>query len=349
MDSMKNVVFVWLVFIFTSCTWGDKYQNVETFSLDDFKEVRKLEAKTVTFDSLIMNPTALRVYDSILITVNYHCEKMLHIFNLNTKKQVNQCLLKGQGPNEMLQPSFIGNDKNRVLLYDGATFKVMEYELTDLLQNASPVPCRQAQLQQPVFICANQIGTQILGCSHQPDYQIYKYGLNGALQDKSIPYPTSSISYSDVEKVDAYYMQFTTNGKDKLALCYCMTDLIEIYGLDGTLIKRLQGPDHFFAYFKEVHHGKVVTSSPDRDRLRDAYFSPHNTGDSFWVLYNGMKPMDKSYSFLCKELFDFSWDGKPLTRYLLSEGIFAFDVDVKHRKIYGISSSPEYHIVEYDY
>jgi len=346
---MKSIYLLALVFILSSCTFGDKYQNVETFSLDDFKVVRELEGKMLEFDSLIMHPTELRVFDSLLITVNYDCEKMLHIFNLNTRKQVNQCLLRGQGPNEMLQPRFVGNDKSKVLLFDVATSKVMEYEITDLLKNSSSVPCRQAQLQNKIFICANQIGTQFLGCSHQPDYQIYTFGLDGALHDKLIPYPASSISYSDVEKVDAYYMRFTTNEKDKLALCYCMTDLIEIYGLDGTLIKRLQGPDYFFTYFKEVHNGEVVTSSPDTNRLRDAYFSPCNIGDSFLVLYNGNKPMDKSYSYLCKELFGFSWDGIPQTRYLLSDAIFAFDVDVKHHKIYGISDSPEYHIVEYNY
>lgn len=346
---MKNVYSLVLVLIMASCTFGDKYKNVETFSLDDFKEVRELEGNTLEFDSLIMRPSELRVFDSLLVTVNYGSEYMLHVFNLNTRKQVNQCLLKGQGPNEMLQPRFVGNDKNKVLLLDMATSKVMEYEITDLLTSSSPVPCRQAQLQDKIFICANQIGTQLLGCSHQPDNQIYAFGLDGALQDKLIPYPASNISYSDVEKVDAYYMRFIVNDKDKLALCYSMTDLIEVYGLDGTLIKRLQGPDHFFTYFKEVHDGEVVTSSPDTERLRDAYFSPCNIGDSFLVLYNGGKPTDESYSYLCKELFDFSWDGKPQTRYLLNDGIFTFDVDAKHHKIYGISTSPEYHIVEYQY
>ncbi len=346
---MKVVCFLVLVFTLVSCKFSDKYQDVETFSLDDFKEVRELAGKTLEFDSLVMHPSDLRVFDSLLITVNYDCEKMLHVFNLKTCKQVNQCLLKGQGPNEMLQPRFIGNDKSKVLLFDVATSKVLEYEITDLLTGFSPVPVRRTQLESKIFICANQIGTQLLGCSHQPDYQLYTFGLDGALRDKSIPYPASSISYSDVEKVDAYYMRFTTNEKDKLALCYCMTDLIEIYGLDGTLIKRLQGPDHFFAYFKEIHNGEVVTSSPDTEKLRDAYFSPCNIGDSFLVLYNGNRPMDKSYSYLCKELFDFSWNGIPQTRYLLSEGIFAFDVDIKRHKIYGISDSPEYHIVEYNY
>lgn len=205
---MKSIYLLALVFILSSCTFGDKYKNVETFSIDNFKVVRELEGKTLEFDSLIMHPTELRVFDSLLITVNYDCEKMLHIFNLNTRKQVNQCLLKGQGPNEMLQPRFIGNDKSKVSLFDVATSKVMEYEITDLLKNSSPIPCRQAQLQNKIFICANQIGTQFLGCSHQPDNQIYTFGLDGALHDKLIPYPASSISYSDVEKVDAYYMRF---------------------------------------------------------------------------------------------------------------------------------------------
>lgn len=346
---MKSIYFLALIFILTSCSFNDRYQNVETFCFEDFKQVKELKGKTLEFDSLIMHPSEIRVFDSLLITVNYDCDKMLHIFDLNKRKQLNQCLLKGQGPNEMLQPRFIGNDKKKILLFDVATSKVLEYELTDILNSSSPAPRRKAQLQQRIFICANQLGSQLLGCSHQPDFQIYTFGWDGSLQDKLIPYPASSISYSDVEKVDAYYMRFTTNKKDKLALCYCMTDLIEIYEQNGTLIKRLQGPDHFFSYFKEVHRGKVVTSSPDAERLRDAYFSPCNMGDSFGVLYNGGKPMDKSYSFLCKELFSFSWNGVPQTRYLLSEGIFAWDVDTKHRKIYGISNSPEYHIVEYHY
>ena len=346
---MKNIYLIVLAFMLTACTFGDKYQHADTFSLDDFKEVKELEGKTLEFDSLIMQPSELRVFDSLLITITYNCEKRLHIFDLKTRKQINQCLLKGQGPHEMLQPHFIGNDKSKVVLFDAATSKVLEYELTDLLKSSSPVPSRQTQLQQKIFICANQLGSKLLGCSHQPDHQIYTFDWNGILQNKSIPYPTSSISYSDVEKVDAYYMRFTTNEKDKLALCYCMTDLIEIYRQNGTLIKRLQGPDHFFTYFKEVHRGKVVTSSPDTERLRDAYFSPGNMGDSFGVLYNGNKPMDKSYSFLCKELFSFSWEGVPQTRYLLSEGIFVWDIDTKHCKIYGISNSPEYHIVEYHY
>lgn len=57
----------------------------------------------------------------------------------------------------------------------------------------------------------------------------------------------------------------------------------------------------------------------------------------------------------CKEvelpdrIFVFDWNGIPQKIYTLDQGIINFAVDKVQKKIYGISSSPEFHVVEFSY
>ena len=44
---------------------------------------------------------------------------------------------------------------------------------------------------------------------------------------------------NDEDRADAYYMGFTSNYNDRLALCYYMTDLLEIYDIEGKNITKL--------------------------------------------------------------------------------------------------------------
>ena len=94
----------------------------------------------------------------------------------------------------------------------------------------------------------------------------------------------------------------------------------------------MQGPENF-----------------DYDLGKDAFFSPKNAGDSFFVLYNGRNRNEKDHNSSCTKLLSFSWDGTPECVYTLDDPIFTYCVDAKHRKIYGVSTTPEYHIVEYSY
>ena len=86
-----------------------------------------------------------------------------------------------------------------------------------------------------------------------------------------------------------------------------------------------------------------------KEKSRDAYFAPQNAGDRFLVLYNGGYVTEEDHSSSCKKLMSFSWNAEPLNLYLLDDPIFSFCVDESKRKIYGVSVTPEYHIVEYSY
>lgn len=164
-----------------------------------------------------------------------------------------------------------------------------------------------------------------------------------------IGYPPLTLEFTNIEKRDAYYMNFTTNQSDRIIICYYMTDLIEVYNEKVNLIKRIHGPDQFFSHFKEYSEGEISSSISVKSLNRDAYFSPESAGDGFMVLYNGGYIDDPNHSVFCDKLFSFNWDGEPNVIYNLDDPIFTFSVDSDNKKIYGISETPEFHIVEYSY
>ena len=72
-------------------------------------------------------------------------------------------------------------------------------------------------------------------------------------------------------------------------------------------------------------------------------------GDELWVLYNGKFVNKPGHNLLAKDILVFSWEGAPLRHYILNGGVSRIAVNPEKRKTYGISSDPEYHIVEYSY
>lgn len=351
---MKNnylLLFVFFLLVATaSCSLKDHYEQATSYSYQDFKEEKSLKGKTLEFDSLIMAPRDIRVYDSLLVVIDYSENKLFHVYNLNTHKKIGSHVMRGNGPQDMLRPKFIRNDGQEIIAYDATSSKVCWYELSSFLSEDLVKAKKLVKTKEPLFVDAALLENKILSCSYlSPDSQLSVFDNDGEKETDIIGYPTSTISYSEAEKRDGYYMNFTSNGEDRIAVFYSMTDLFEIYGKDGTLLNRMHGPDFFFPHFKEHRSGDVVTSAPDDDLTRDAFFCPQFADESLYVLYDGDFLNNPDNDASCPSLFEFSWDGKPLTRYMLDDPLVSFCVDVKNRKFYGISRIPEYHIVEYNF
>ena len=345
-----NLLLLAFVALLASCNTNKaKYENATSFTYTDFKNQKDLKATTLEFDSLIMRAVDLVAFDSLLITIEMGKENIFHVYNMKTKKHINQSVKRGQGPEDMIYPEFMNSDANCLRVFDLQTSTVYEYDVQDFMTNPTPSPTKRTKLENQVFTMAEQVDDKIFGNAYYGvDEQLYVFDLNGKKIGTIIDYPPSSIPHTEMEKVDAYYKKFTSNGKDKLAFCYYMTDLIEIYNLDGTLQKRIHGPEQFFTHFKEYQDGRIG-ASPVKDLNRDAFMCPKNAGDEFFVLYNGGFIDEPDHSSSSKQLFSFSWDGTPQTIYTLDDPIYHFSVDSENKKIYGISITPEYHVVEYSY
>lgn len=336
--------------LFVSC--GDKaasvYQNETRIEWEDF-ESQELTGREIEFDEPVMQPNQLIVMDTLLITINRKTEKLIHSFNLNTKKKIGEQITMGEGPDEMISPSFISG-QDSVRLYDMVTSTVCTYGIGEFVSAPSLVPSQRYKLSEADFFSELVIlKDKLAGVSYRPDAPCYMFNAAGQKMGVVGSYPEGPAVYTDMERVDAYRAIPASNGTDRFAVCHFFTDLIDIYSDSGKLVKRLYGPEHFFTRFTEFNDGVRMGSRPNPDYYRDAFYSPVGVGDELWVLYNGKFVNKPGYNLLAKDILVFSWEGTPLRHYILSGGVSRIAVDSHKRRIYGISSDPEYHIVEFSY
>ena len=346
---MKYYILGMLLFL-CSCVSHDKYENAKSFSFEDFPVQKELVGNVLEFDSLIMRPRDIFVSDSVLVVIEMGMDKLFHLYNLNSKKYMTSHIIRGNGPDDMLSPRFVKGKNNVIGVCDMNTSKVYEYGLTDFVNAMKPVPLHNAKLEAAPFVGVIEIDNKYVSSTYGENGKQYCiFDKDGKKINQIVDYPSSNISYTDAEKRDAYYANIVGNGRDRIAVCYSMTDLIEIYSVDGELLHRIHGPEQFFARFKEVRDGDVITSTPEKNVNRDAYFSPCSDGERLFVLYDGDYVDSPDNDRSCSYLMVFSWDGKPEAQYRLNDPIIAFTIDGVHKKIYGIGMIPEFHIVEYSF
>ena len=344
-----NILLASLFILLNSCSSDQSnYPDARSFTLDDFTATVQLKGTTLELNDMVMKPTDILAHDSLLITIEYRGDKLFHIYNLKEQKQVNECIVMGQGPNDMLQPEFMHCNGDSIKIVDLATSTIYAYKIKDFVTEPYPEPIYRIKLQKQIFLTAQQADDNIIGYSYGTKDRLSKFDLTGKEIETFINYPVSSISYSDMEKMDAFYMKFITNGRNKIVLCHYMTDLIEIYDTNGALQKRMHGPEQFLAHFKQLQEGPMG-STPVKGMNRDAFMCPRDAGNEFFVLYNGGYIDEPGHTTSCNRLFSFSWDGVPQKIFNLDDPVFSFTADTKNKKIYGISETPEFHIVEYSY
>lgn len=351
MNIYKKVQFIFLLSgLFVSCSPEKKdFADASLVGYVDFENVIDLKAEAVDMDSFIWAPIQLQVYDTILAVMNSKTDKLVHLFDLKSKKKIAEHISVGQGPWEMLVPRFVENDKSSVQISDLMTSVVSKYAFCDFVKQEEPISIERVTLEKRPFGEIRLLDKNFIGPARKSSCLLYKYNEHGEFVDSIGHYPEVSWETTDAEKNDMYAFSFATNLHDKIAICYNWTDLIDIYGSNGKLCNRIHGPKFFVSHFKEFNDGKVTSTSAVKNQTRDAFFCPVNVGDEFWVLFSGKSESEENYSILANQILVYGWDGTPRKVLNLDKGIFAFTVDKKNKKIYGISDEPDFHIVGFSY
>ena len=325
----RNKILIVLTFCLASCSFPDESEDKVYFSWKDFQNEVNLKGKTLIFDDDVMMPFSIQVFDSILVTLEPTNDKVCQLFNIKTGKKIGDRIRRGEGPNEMIMPMFVSNGKG-VQFIDMASATVYQYDLNHFLSEDSPNPLSKLKLSESVDSEMQMLGDYYVGYQYFKEDLLFLFDKEGQKNKSFAGFPDGKKTFPNERRSDIYQMGYVSNGKDRVAIAYYMTDIIEIFDEEGKLIRHLQGPENF-----EYEMGK------------DAFFSPKNAGDSFLVLYNGRSRVEKDHNSSCSKLLSFSWDGTPECVYTLDEPIFTYFVDVDKHKIYGVSTNPEYHIVEY--
>ena len=348
----KRHAFIILIIINTiiSCTNNDSYKDADSFSYSDFGNSISLHGTIIEFDDILMKPVDIRVSDSLLIMKNRGPEYHFHIFSFHDYKKKGELISFGNGPNEMIEPTILFSDDSFIWVLDHEKRSVSKCSFNILSDTSYVNILQKTELKEYIDKAAVLKDGGIISVALNPQMKRFSiFDNTGQIINNVGEYPECSLNFKMHEQFEAFFCDFTIDyKKQRIFMSYKQTDLIEISNLEGQLIKRMHGPDHFFPIVKQEQNGDYIKVRSQPGKTKDAYFIPRNAGDEVFVLYSG-EVYERGKSELINTIFVFDWNGIPKRKYELDNPIYSFDVDQKNRVIYALSDSPEYHAIKYHY
>jgi hypothetical protein len=347
----KLTVFLFFSILLISCDKKQNYQNAEYFTLNDFQENREIKSTLVELDS-IYRPLNICCYDSLLIISDEGSDCLLHIYNRSTGHKLKEFLEWGNGPDEMQHISGLQIIGDSLFVYDQNQTKYMLFSLQTIMMQEKVQPDRNKIIKGSSCTKLLSLPDGIIVANNlDPKAKAFSvYNSNSEFLYTKGEFPENSHEYhSDFAAKLAFEYEINSHpSAQKVAVCYKLTDLIEIYDFSLNLLKRIQGPDYFFPIIKEEEKGNFISAGGTIGISIEAYGTPIVTEKEIWALYSGKIMGSKEHGYLKDKLFVFDWNGNPLRTYQLDVPIFRFDIDPVENKIYAITDIPEFHIVKFD-
>ena len=326
-----------MIFVFTVLLVGCDKKNVQlndiTESFKSFQETDSLHFIPIT-DEIIGEPMKmLYIKEHLLLRINASPgDSFLVNYSLKDNKIVSKAMKRGNGPNEMINCDISFYNDN-IWLYDVGKQKIGKISTDSVIEGKCiinqyyKVPAyyyNTALLNDSILI-----GTNDFTSSHKLSYLNIKSGEKKVCAPYA--YLNEQIPISTLIDASSCYINIHPQSKDIL-LSYRYTDIIEIYDQYGNIKKALKGPDCFDAIFS-------IRSNLSMGKTRDtrkAFVNSYTTEKYIYLLYSGCKRSDENWAN-GTQLFVFSWDGKPLRRYILDQPIYAFAVNDLNNELYSYS------------
>ena len=218
---MKKYIILHLsliLLVFIACTDDQKQDDKNiTFQRSDFKVRKSLSGKTIEFDSLILRPSQIQLFDSFLVTCNQGAEKQFHIFNLNTAHKEGECIPVGQGPKEMMTPCFV-NRNDSVVIFDMMTSTIFTYSIPEFTSGKEPEYASRISLDtKPLWSNIRSLGNGFLGVSYQETSPGFLFDQTGKKTMDFGTYPKTEQEYTPAELINAFRADLTTYRKEMVA------------------------------------------------------------------------------------------------------------------------------------
>lgn len=334
---MKSSVFIFCILgvLCTGCTnKGVKINDMQT-TFHEFPFVDSLKFSPLS-DSLLDEPARILIKGDNLIIQTFCQSRKAYVvvFSLKENRIINETIKRGEGPDEMLSCE-LDLKGDGLWLYDMSKMKIGFARIDSFLSNTPTIVWHE--LERSYYRIAMLNDSVMLGTNDfSRNFKIHFVNLRTGKVTGVGEYTNRNDKTNLSSLIDAYSCYVNVNPKSKdILLSYRYTDVMEIYDSRGNIKHVLQGPDCFDVAFRPKQNGMGKTKE-----TRKAFVTSYVTADNIYLLYSGSRRTDKNWSY-GSEIFVFSWDGKPLKKYILPEPVYTFAVDENKNKIYSYSLETE--------
>lgn len=352
---MKKIpLSIWVIAIglCSACT--------KTREPEAWRAVDKIDLKATIFetDSLIV-PARIEVskYHDLFAIIN-RGGKFVSVYKLSDGTHIKSFAQHGEGPGEFLHVAgvqFLKSDSIAVL--GAAQKKFAIYSLDAVLNEPVPMPARTINLAertiiQPRFLTENLIADTRFNFSPDSVGRLNYFNTEGKTIKIAGDFPKTEREMSPVHLTQSYNSFWDSDETAKrIVLSHTYTDMIEVYDIAGTLIKRMSGPDYFDPNLGERKVGTGTMYVPFKGS-KVGYFANRVGPKGILALYSG--ELYDDFEDRMTELIHFDLNGQPMARYQLDIPIFHFDVDWKNQIVYALSmevnsEGREFAVIKYNF
>jgi hypothetical protein len=324
---MDKIVYFLCVIILLSCQSPIEYKN------NDFQQLKnnfKLSGTKITIEEfgrihdLTISPNENLIFISFIGR-----QKMVSVYDLDFNF-LGEFIERGDGPMQQLFNSHLQiNEVDRVIYSVDVEKNSLFYYSLDSIKNGAfddaflkSEKFGDRRLIRPVVV-SNDL---IVDFSFEGDMSTFvSVDLNNG---KSFFGEVPLL----VKDMDPVLQPFAFTGKinyfpslERLVVNYFLTDIIEIYDLNGKLLKSLHGPDRFSPQVLKQELGSAVRPVFDFDKAKFGYLSTISLFDNkYYVAYHGKSIKEDE---LTNTIFVFDDDLTLVKNFTLDTKISNFVVD----------------------
>lgn len=347
--------------IVTSCWNSSSNELIEIDDIDyyftdeSFTTVKEVRS-TLLNDPMVHHPVRIALHDSVLFSVDATSSDdfMVRIFSANDGAYHGPLFHRGNGPKEVLSVDNITFSNNLFWAYDITNQKWIGNDFVDIFnkkeneekevidfKSLSYMGVNDPQWIQHGFVSNNLFKYKERFTFYTPEGKTINSVFNPKYHFKE--------SFAPSILADIFSTHLTiTPDKKTVILAGRYLDVIEIYNIDGDLLKLIKGPEEKFDFKFDKERSvqnSVLIKSVESCR---AYLKVRATQNRIYALYSGKDKRDKEHYSYSKVLYVFSMEGEPLVKYSLDVPIIDFVVDETKHKIFAVAGSPESELVSFD-
>ncbi|WP_425338201.1 BF3164 family lipoprotein [Tamlana crocina] len=280
--------------------------------------------------------------DSTLIIGSYTSsqKKYLQNYSLSTNKFSNPYLSKGRGPSEIIYMANISLYDNYLGINDARGKKIVILDKNNAILGNSESELITYSFKKNQFYFA--ILTDDLQCittgNGTSKFKIQIIDLQtgeiirdlGKLKSNPNDMPTHIIAQAGL----TYPLLKPT--RDKLALAYYHTDIIEIFDLNTEKSTSLQGPETFNSDFRIYNNNWLPN-----DKTKFAFVSGTKTNKYIYLLYSGKNANDKKWN-QGNYIFVFDWNLNPIKKIILDKEVSQISISEDDKTLYSFDEYTGY-------
>lgn len=235
----------------------------------DVPAVQAVEVPHGLDETLAFRATDIRLVDSILLIARQNSDYFVHLINLRSGETVAKVQHVGRGPGEAVNTFYIGASEDGEYFWaqDMQLRRINVYCLKDVLSGKGlpmrSLTCKDQSApghEMDIVFAGDSIYTCPLGLTEEVSrFSVYDSTYNNRRNAGEWPplegtYNLPGTAYSSVFNGLLAYLPEA----DRLAVAHDYLPLVTIYGMDGSIVSNVWGPEDFLPGFRIVDNSTRI-------------------------------------------------------------------------------------------